>query len=75
MDATIGNVKALKKILGNKNIRYIEEADIRRYRRKRLKTVSNNTVRRELSILRTALHEGIEEEIIIGRVIIKKLKI
>ena len=34
MDATIGNVKALKKILGNKNIRYLEEADIRRYKRK-----------------------------------------
>ncbi|MCP4374075.1 MAG: hypothetical protein GY797_39110, partial [Deltaproteobacteria bacterium] len=34
MDATIWNVKALKKGLGNKNIRYLEEADIRRYRQK-----------------------------------------
>ena len=74
MDATIANVKALKKGLGNKNIRYLEEADIRRYKRKRLKTVSNNTVRREFSILKTALREGIKEEIIIGRVIIKKIE-
>ena len=72
MDATIGNVLELDKILGNKNIRYLEEADIWRYKRKRLKTVSNNTVRREFSILKTALREGIKEEIIIGRVIIKK---
>ena len=74
MDANMGNVKALKKGLGNKNIRYLEEADIRKYKRKRLKAASNNTVRRELSILRTALHEAIEEEIIISRVIIKKIE-
>ena len=38
-------------------------------------TVSNNTVRREFSILRTALREGIEEEIKKAQLSSKKLNI
>ena len=74
MDANTYNVKALKKGLGNKNIRYLDDATIKKYRRKRLKAASKNTVRRELSILRTALREGIEEEIIKGTVVIEKIE-